>query len=283
MEVKMSIAIVVDSTAVAECLKEQHSNLHTVPLKVIFKDETYADGVDLTQETFFTKLEQVEILPTTSQPSIGEVETIFKALLKNYDSIIYLTLSSQISGTYDSGMMARQIVSEERIHVFDTLNASIIHWIMAKEALAMIEEKKTVQEIISRLEILRKNARILLIVDDLKHLSRTGRINPAAASIGNMLQIKPILHFTEGKIDLFKKVRSAKKANQAILDLIKEADLKEGDYLMIAQAAGQIKAEEMKAAIEDLIPGLKVLIKDLSPVISVHTGPNTIGVGWIKN
>lgn len=279
----MSIAIVVDSTAVAEDLKEKYNNLHTVPLKVIFKDETFADGVDLTQETFFTKLEQVEVLPTTSQPSIGEVETIFTDLLKNYDSIIYLTLSSQISGTYDSGMMARQIVSEERIHVFDTLNASIIHLIMTQEALTMIEQNEDVTSIIKRLETLRKNSRILLIVDDLKHLSRTGRVSATAASIGNMLQIKPILHFTEGKIDLFKKVRSAKKANQAILDLVKEAKIGPNDYLMIAQADGQAKAEVMKAAIEEIVPGLKISIKPLSPVISVHTGPNTIGVGWIKN
>lgn len=279
----MTIAVVVDSTAVAESLKKDYDNLHTVPLKVIFKDETYADGIDLTQETFFSKLKQVEVLPTTSQPSIGEVETIFKSLLKDYDSIIYLTLSSQISGTYNSGMMARQLVSEERIHVFDTLNASIVHLIMAQEALDMIGQQKDIESIMARLHALRDQARILLIVDDLKHLSRTGRVSATAASIGNMLQIKPILHFTEGKIDLFKKVRSAKKAKQAILDLITEAHIKADDYLMIAQADGHEKAEDMKEAIEALVPGIKVAIKDLSPVISVHTGPNTIGVGWIKN
>jgi len=279
----MSIAIVVDSTAVAEDLKQQFDNLYTVPLKVIFKDRTYADGVDLTQEEFFAKLKNTDVLPTTSQPSIGEVETVFKDLLNDYDSIIYLTLSSQISGTYDSGMMARQLVAEDRIHVFDTLNASIIHLIMTEEALRMAKDGQEVETILERLNDLREHTRILLVVDDLKHLSRTGRVSATAASIGNMLQIKPILHFIDGRIDLFKKVRSAKKANQAVLDQVKEYQVNENDYIMIAHADGLEKAKEMQVALEALIPNVRVQIRPLSPVISVHTGPNTIGVGWIKN
>jgi DegV family protein with EDD domain len=283
MEVNMSIAIVVDSTAVAEELKKQYDNLFTVPLKLIFKDETYADGLDLTQEAFFSKLEQAQVLPTTSQPSIGEVESIFTDLLKSYDSIIYLTLSSQISGTFNSGMMARQLVSKEQIHVFDTLNASVIHLMMTEEALKMIREGFDPESIMKRLTELRDHARILLIVDDLKHLSRTGRLSTTSASIGNMLQIKPILHFNEGRIELFKKVRSVKKAHQTILDLVKNAEISSKDRLMIAQAKGRDNAECMKRALQEIYPEMVIEIKDLSPVISVHTGPNTIGVGWIKN
>lgn len=279
----MSIAIVVDSTAVAEELKTQYDNLYTVPLKLIFKDETYADGLDLSQETFFSKLEEAQVLPTTSQPSIGEVENIFTDLLKTYDNIIYLTLSSQISGTFNSGMMARQLVSKDRIHVFDTLNASVIHLMMTEEALKMIQQGSTPEEIMKRLGVLRDHARILLIVDDLKHLSRTGRLSTTSASIGNMLQIKPILHFNEGRIELLKKVRSVKKAHQAILDFVKDADINSKDRMMIAQANGRAYAETMKNCLQDLYPDMNIEIKDLSPVISVHTGPNTIGVGWIKN
>lgn len=279
----MSIAIVVDSTAVAEELKTQYDNLYTLPLKLIFKDETYADGLDLSQETFFSKLEEAQVLPTTSQPSIGEVENIFTDLLKTYDNIIYLTLSSQISGTFNSGMMARQLVSKDQIHVFDTLNASVIHLMMTEEALKMIQQGSTPEEIMKRLGVLRDHARILLIVDDLKHLSRTGRLSTTSASIGNMLQIKPILHFNEGRIELLKKVRSVKKAHQAILEFVKDADINSKDRLMIAQANGRTYAETMKNCLQDLYPDMIIEIKDLSPVISVHTGPNTIGVGWIKN
>ncbi|MBN2796280.1 MAG: DegV family protein [Clostridia bacterium] len=278
----MKLAVLVDSTAVADSLKAKYDNLYSVPLKIIFQEDTYADGIDLTQESFFEKLERTETLPTTSQPSIGEVETLFKDLLNNYDHVIYLTLSSKISGTYDSGLMARQIVSEERITVFDTLNASIIHKIMTEEVLKMHGEGKEITDIVKRLEVLREHATIHLVVDDLKHLSRTGRLSSTSASIGNMLQIKPILHFVDGKIELLKKVRSIKKAHQSLIDTVASRNLQPGDYVSIAHAHGMAYAEPLKNELEKLYPELNITINDLSPVISVHTGPKTIGIGWIK-
>jgi DegV family protein with EDD domain len=210
------------------------------------------------------------------------VETIFTDLLNDYEHVIYLTLSSGISGTYDSGMMAKSIVDDSKITVFDTQHASIIHKIMTEEALKMTKDNQGVDVIINRLEELKKNSSIYLVVDDLKHLSRTGRVSTTAAALGSMLQIKPILHFVDGKIELHKKVRSVKKAHQMVLDSVKDANLKDGDYVSIAQAHGRDYAEKVKEKLEDMYPTLNVSINDLSPVISVHTGPKTIGIGWIK-
>lgn len=276
----MKIAVIADSTAVMGDIKNEH--LYSVPLKIIFEHESFEDGIDLTQETFFELLKTREDLPTTSQPSIGEVEDIFKDLLKNYDHIIYLTLSSGISGTYDSGMMARSIVDDTKITVFDSLGTSIIQKLMTLETLRMIDEGKDVEAIVEQLEAYRQQFEIYLVVDDLKHLSRTGRVSTTSASIGSMLKIKPILHFEEGKIELFKKVRSTKKAHQALLDLVTEADLKAGDKCMIAHADGLDYAEALKAEINKVYPELEIGINPLSPVISVHTGPRTLGVGWIR-
>lgn len=276
----MKIAVIADSTAVMGDVKNEH--LYSVPLKIIFEHESFEDGIDLTQETFFDLLKTREELPTTSQPSIGEVEVIFKDLLKNYDHIIYLTLSSGISGTYDSGMMARGIVDEERITVFDTLGTSIIQKLMTLEALKMIDNNDNISDIIKQLEHYRQEFEIYLVVDDLKHLSRTGRVSATSASIGSMLKIKPILKFENGKIDLFKKVRSTKKAHQSLLDLVKEAGLKSGDMCKIAHADGLDYAKALKVEIEKIYPEIEVGIDALSPVISVHTGPKTLGVGWIK-
>lgn len=279
----MKIGVVVDSTAVVgKSMMEQYSNLHSVPLKIIFGDKTYADGIDLTQDEFFDMLEKTEELPTTSQPSIGEVEDEFTELLKTYDHIIYITLSSGISGTFDSGQMARNIVSEEKITVFDSKFASVIHRMMVTEVMEMIERNNSLEEIVNRLDLFRSNSKILLVVDDLKHLSRTGRLSATSAQIGNMLKIKPILHFHEGKIELLKKIRSAKKAHKAILEMAKEADLRDGDYIQIAQAHGMEYAQNMQRELKKIYPNLNIEISDLSPVISVHTGPKTIGVGWIK-
>jgi len=276
----MKIAVIADSTAVMGDVT--HDHLYSVPLKIIFEHESYEDGIDLTQETFFNLLKTKTELPTTSQPSIGEVEKMFTDLLETYDHIIYLTISSGISGTFDSGMMARNLVDEKRITVFDTLGTSIIQKLMTLDTLKFIDEGKSVDEIINYLEAYRNKAEIYLVVDDLKHLSRTGRVSATSAQIGSMLKIKPILKFENGKIDLFKKVRSAKKAHQALIDLAKEAGLSDKDLLMIAHADGIDYAEAVKSEILKIYPNLNIGIDPLSPVISVHTGPKTIGVGWIR-
>ena len=276
----MKIAVIADSTAVMGDIT--HDHLYSIPLKIIFEHESYEDGIDLTQDTFFNLLKTKTELPTTSQPSIGEVEKMFKDLLKNYDHIIYLTISSGISGTFDSGMMARNLIDESRITVFDTLGTSIIQKLMTIETLKFVDQGKSVEEIISCLESYRKNFEIYLVVDDLKHLSRTGRVSTTSAQIGSMLKIKPILHFIDGKIDLFRKVRSSKKAHQVLIDMAKEANLSEKDYIMIAHADGIEYAEAVKLELLKIYPNLNIGIDPLSPVISVHTGPKTIGVGWIK-
>ncbi|MCH4888559.1 DegV family protein [Acidaminobacter sp. JC074] len=276
----MKIAVIADSTAVMGNVT--HDHLYSVPLKIIFEHESYEDGIDLTQETFFNLLKTKTELPTTSQPSIGEVEKMFTDLLEIYDHIIYLTISSGISGTFDSGMMARNLVDENRITVFDTLGTSIIQKLMTLDTLKFIDEGKSVEEIVSHLEAYRNKAEIYLVVDDLKHLSRTGRVSTTSAQIGSMLKIKPILQFADGKIELFKKVRSAKKAHQALIDLAKEANLSDDDLLMIAHADGIEYAEAVKSEILKIYPNLNIGIDPLSPVISVHTGPKTIGVGWIR-
>lgn len=276
----MKVAVIADSTAVMGDVK--HDHLYSIPLKIIFDHESFEDGIDLTQETFFDLLKKRTDLPTTSQPSIGEVEKVFKDLLENYDHIIYLTLSSKISGTYDSGMMARNLVEPSKITVVDTLGTSIIQKLMTLDVLKYLDEGKSVEEIVEHLELYKKSSEIYLVVDDLKHLSRTGRISTTSAQLGTMLKIKPILRFEDGKIELFKKVRSVKKAHQALIQMAKDAKLSSKDLLMIAHADGLEYAEAVKAELEKVYPDLEIGIDALSPVISVHTGPKTIGIGWIR-
>lgn len=276
----MKIAIVADSTAVMDQVTD--NDLYSIPLKIIFDQDSYEDGIDLSQDDFFKLLESRSDLPTTSQPAIGEVEIIFKDLLKSYDHVIYITLSSQISGTYDSGMMARQLVDESKVTVVDSASTSIIQKLMVIDALKFAKEGKNIDEIVAHLDQIRNNFEIYLVVDDLKHLSRTGRVSQTSAQIGSMLKIKPILKFIDGKIELFKKVRSVKKAHMALVELVKEEELKEGDYLMIAHAHGIEYAEALKVELQNICPNVEVGINALSPVISVHTGPKTIGVGWAK-
>lgn len=279
----MNIAIVVDSTAViGKVLLDHHKNLYSVPLNIIFEQHSYADGIDLTQDEFFRLMKHSDELPTTSQPSIGEVEELFTKLVDEYDHIIYITISSKISGTYESGMMVRQMVSEDKITVFDSLFTSIIQKQMAIEALKMVDNSKSVEEIIERLEYIRSNSEIILVVDELKHLQRTGRIGNAAASIGHMLQIKPVLALKDGKIELIKKVKTIKKAHMVLIDMINERELNEHSHIIIAEADADEYATNLREKLLIHYPNHKIAIDPLSPVISVHSGPRTIGIGWVK-
>lgn len=276
----MKIAVLVDSTAVMGEYKHEH--LYTVPLKIIFEQDIYEDGIDLTQETFFELLRTRTQLPTTSQPAIGEVVTIFNDLLERYDHVIYFTLSSKISGTYESGMMARSLIDESKVTVFDSNATSIVEKLMVLESLNLLDKGSTLNEILSRMENFRQSFKIYMVVDDLKHLWRTGRASVTTASLGSMLKIKPILMFDDGKIEVYKKVRSVKKAHGTLVDLVKEANLKDEDLIYIAHAEGLEYAEAIRDEIQKVYPNIKVGIDALSPVISVHTGPKTVGIGWIR-
>lgn len=278
------VAIVTDSTAVmGDEFVKQNKDLYTVPLQILFgEDEVYRDGIDLTSDAFFDKVANTKVLPTTSQPSVGAVLDLFEELVKEYDEILYITISSNISGTYNTGLLAAKQLEDKKIEVFDSLHTSVIQRIYVEEALKEAAQGTKVDAIIKHLKKLREKSEIYLVVDDLRHLGRTGRVNNMGAIVGALLKIKPILHFEEGYINLRKKVRTLKKAYLEVISIMLEANLDPEDKVLIAHAKGIENAERIKDAIQSILPDKEIEICELSPVISVHTGPNTVGVGWVK-
>ena len=278
------IAIVTDSTAVmGNELLESEKDLYTVPLQILFgEEEVYRDGIDITSEDFFKKIASTPELPTTSQPSVGAVLELFEKLVLEYDEILYITISSNISGTYNTGLLAAHQLKDKKIEVFDSLNTSVVQKMFVVEALKMAKHGEHVDHIVKKLKKLRTNSEIYLVVDDLRHLGRTGRVNNMGAIVGALLKIKPILTFEDGYINLRKKVRTLKKAYLEVVSILNSKSLKEASCIMIAHANGLENAIRIKEAIHISHPDKEIEISELSPVISVHTGPNTVGVAWIK-
>lgn len=278
------IAIVTDSTAVmSNEFVQENKDLYIVPLQILFgEDEVYRDGIDLTSKEFFDKVENTPTLPTTSQPSVGVVLDLFEKLVEEYDEILYITISSNISGTYNTGLLAAKQLSEYKIEVFDSLHTSVIQKVYVEEAVNMAKKGTKVESIIKHLKQLREQSEIYLVVDNLRHLGRTGRVNNMGAIVGALLKIKPILHFEGGYINLRKKVRTLKKSYLEVISILLEADLDNDASIMIAHANGNENAEKVKQAVESVLPNREIEICELSPVISVHTGPNTVGVGWVR-
>lgn len=277
------IAVVVDSTAVIDKeIIENNSNLYSIPLHVMVSGKTFRDGLDITPSEFCRKLEEGFEIPTTSQPSIGEVSALLEELVEKYDHIIYITISSRLSGTFQTGILVRNQISEDKIIVFDSLFTSTIQKQMALETLELIKREMSIETIIENLEYIKANSKILLVVDDLGHLHRTGRISLSAASFGRMLKIKPILSFEQGEIVLTQKVRTLKKVYDNLVEQIASENLSKDSKIIIAHASGYDYALDLKEEVLKIYPEHEVMIEELSPVISVHTGTRSFGISWIN-
>ena len=279
----MKIAIVTDSTAVIKKHDlNKFDNLYTIPLQILMGEDVYKDGIDLSSSEFFELVRRYKTLPTTSQPSIGDVLVLFEELKTKYDQIIYLTISSKISGTYSTGMLAKNQLDDDNVYVFDSLNTSVVLEMLSLKACELVLEGYNAIEIVKYLEKMRDNSAIYLVVDDLKHLGRTGRVNNVSAVVGALLKIKPILRFEDGVINLHKKIRTIAKAHSEVFELLSKEEIGSASCISIAHADGYEYAVKMRERILSIYPDKDIIINELSPVISVHTGPKSLGVGWIK-
>jgi len=276
------IAVVVDSTAVIDKeLFKSNSNLYSLPLQLIMDDNSFKDGIDITPSEFCSKMSKCVHLPTTSQPPIGDILELFEEIVDKYDYIIYITISSKLSGTFQTGMLARSQVSNDKIIVFDSLFTSTIQKQMAVTTLELIKNGSSIEDILKNLEYIKSNSKIYLVVDDLSHLRRTGRISLSASSFGTLLNIKPILSFEEGEIILKNKVRTMNKVYNNLIELIENEKLTPNSKIIIAHANGYDSALKLKEKVLEIYPKHSILIEELSPVISVHTGTGSFGLSWI--
>ena len=279
----MKTAIVTDSTAyIPKELREQ-LNIHMIPLRVVFGDESYREEIDITADEFYEKLKQTNELPTTSQPSTGEFVQLFEELSQEYDAVISIHLSSGISGTYQGAYTAGTMVEGIKVYAYDSEISCTPQGFFAIEAAQMAKEGKKPEEIIARLDDLKKSMRAYFMVDDLTNLQRGGRLSSAQAFIGSLLQVKPLLHFENKVIVPFEKIRTRKKAMKRIVDLIGE-DAKKGEPLRacIIHANREEEAIAWKKELEELYPNVEFMISYFGPVIGTHLGEGAMGLGWMK-
>lgn len=276
------IAIVTDSTAYLSDELKKEWDIHVVPLNVIFGEDTYHEEVDLLTSDFYDKIKIESQLPTTSQPAIGIFVEVYENLAKQgFDSVISIHLSSHISGTYQSAMSAADMVEGIQIHGFDSKISCTPQAYFVLEAAKHARAGKSVEEILAQLEAMRTQVNAYFVVDDLNHLHRGGRLNTAQLFVGSLLKIKPVLHFVDGKIVPFEKVRTTKKALNRIYGLLDEAvKNKENPQITVIHAQCQEQAEEIASHLKETYPKAQVDISYFGPVIGTHLGQGSIGIAW---
>lgn len=277
----MKIALVTDSTSYlpVEILKKY--NVSVIPLNVVFETETYREGIEMTTEEFYEKVRSEEKLPTTSQPSIGELVNLYEDLSKDHDAIISIHISKALSGTYEASKAAGKMVENVEVYSVDAAITTIPQGFLVMEAGEMIQQEIAPEDIVTRLIQLSKNMHAYFMVADLGHLQRGGRLSGAQKVIGSLLNIKPVLYITDGEIRPFEKIRSKNKALKRILDLLeKDAMSKSIQKVAFIHANNESGALELQKKFQDKHPTIETYVSYFGPVIGTHLGEGSLGAAW---
>ncbi|GBF71931.1 hypothetical protein PA598K_00157 [Paenibacillus sp. 598K] len=277
-----TIRIVADSTAdIPQELREE-LGIVMVPLKVHFGQDVYLDAVTITTDEFYAKLEASSQLPTTSQPSPNDFIEVYNGILEETPDaqILSFHLSSEMSGTYQSAVLAESLIEREAdITVIDSKSASFGFGIRVVEAARMARAGKSKEEILERVAWLRDNMRLYFLVDTLEYLQKGGRIGKASALIGSILNIKPILTVDkEGFVASVDKVRGQRKAMQRIVDLLREDFKDEPVGVMMAYSKHQGAATELYELARSHFNVQQVDYTTIGSVIGTHVGPGTAAI-----
>lgn len=274
------IKIVTDSTAYLPEATVREHGIRVVPLYVHFGAEAFREGVELSNEEFYARLKEAPVLPTTSQPSAGEFEVVFRELAEAGHEIIAITISSKLSGTWNSAMAAKEMLPEADISVIDSLSTSVGLQLLVEAAVEATYNGASRQEIVDRTEESKNRMRILFVVDTLEYLAKGGRIGNAKAFMGTLLKVKPILALQAGAIEPLEQVRSKRKAQARMLELIEEylGDNACQARVSIANALVPEEAQMLCLQLVERLGCAQPSMAEIGPVIGTHTGPGVIGV-----
>jgi DegV family protein with EDD domain len=272
------IHLVTDSTAYLPPEIKAQYNIHTISLKICVGGQTFDEDGGITKDEFYRLLAKVETAPTTSQPSAGEFEALYRQLVQNGDEVISVHISEGLSGTVPNARAAAQQIAPDRITVVDSRTTSIGLLILVTAAGEALVAGKTKAQVLAMLERMVGECVAFFTVEDLAYLHKGGRINTASRFLGTLLNIKPILYLHEGKIEALDKTRTTSRARQRVLDEVVRAMGQRPVRASVAHIQAREAAEEMAAQARQRLNCQAVYISEVGPAIGSHTGPGLIGL-----
>ena len=278
----MNVRIIIDSTA--DLTPEIKSKLTVVPLTVHFGEEEYIDGVTITHKEFYNKLVESDVLPSTSQATPAAFEKVFEEVKSAGESAVVITLSSKLSGTYQSAVIAAE--EYENIYVVDSGSVTIGAGILTEQALKLAAEGLDAKSIAQQLEQEKKKIHIVAMVDTLEYLKRGGRVSKTVAFAGNLLNIKPVLSVVDGEIHMLGKARGSKQGNNLLVTEIEKAGGVDFSKPLLLGYTGLSNAlllkyiEDSKHLWEAGADELRYAA--ICSVIGTHAGPGAIAVAFFK-
>jgi len=282
----MRTAIVTDSASYlsAEAIKKY--DIHVVPITVIFGQQTYLENVEMTSKEFYERMRTAPELPTTTQITLGQMQQMYDQLAaEGYDAVISIHLSSGITSFITNLESYLPNITNIKVYPFDSLITAGGEAYMALLAAKLIAAGQTPEQVITQLEVLRDTTEVYFVVDNLSHLVRTGRLSNASGLVGNLLRIKPVLTFEDGKIVAIQKERTMRRAYQAIKAKLAAA-IDAADYplrVTIENGNNPKMQAEWTADLEASFPGIKIVEGEIGPVVGVHVGEGVMGLIWARD
>ena len=278
----MPVRIITDSTV---DIADKYSNLFTVvPLTVTFGEKDYIDGVTINKQEFYQKLVSSPELPKTSQATPAAFADVFRDLQEKGDEAVVITVSSRLSGTYQSACIAAE--DFPNVRVVDSKNVSIASGVLAEYALRCAEDGMGLNELADHLTKKREEVGLVAMVDTLEYLKRGGRISGAAALAGGVLGIKPVVTARAGELAVLGKARGSKKANNLLVEQISKDGVDFSKPLLLGYTG--LSDDMLYQYIQDSQPLWKGHVTDLdcvqlSSVIGTHAGPGAVAVAYFKS
>ena len=281
------VVVVTDSNSGITQAEAKELGVVVMPMPFYINEEMFYEDIDLTQEQFYAKLTEGGDIKT-SMPLVGDVTDKWDELLKEYDEIVYIPMSSGLSSSCETAYMLSQdydgkvqVVNNQRISV--TMRQSVL------DAKAMADSGRTAEEIKDILEDEKFNSSIYIMVDTLAYLKKGGRITPAAAALGTLLKLKPVLQIQGEKLDAFAKARTVKQAKSIMIEAMKSDFEKRFDSpdgakmnLEIAYTFDKEAAEAFKAEVQEAFPNNEIVMNPLSLSVSCHIGPGALAIACSK-
>lgn len=279
----MGIRIITDSTSDIDVVQAKKLGVTIIPLKVIFGDKEYKDGVDISIEGFYDKLVTAEKLPTTSQPSPDDFLSSFLEAKKANDSVVVILISGKLSGTVQSAVIAKELAEYEDIHIVDSQITITGLRFLVEHAVKLRDEGKSATEIALALEDLKDRIVLLAMMDTLEYLYKGGRLSKSSAILGSLLKFKPIITLKDGVIAVVGKERGTNKGIAKILEIIEERGHIDENYpLYFGFTAEDSKTKQLMDSVKERFGFTSGSIHPVGCVVGTHAGPGACVITFIS-
>lgn len=281
------VAVVTDSNSGITQAQAKELGVYVLPMPFFINGETLYEDIDLSQDQFYEKLEEGGDI-STSMPMVGNVTDLWEELLQSYDELVYIPMSSGLSSSCETAFMLAQEY-DGRIQVINNQRISVTQRQSVLDALELAQAGKSAVEIREKLEEVKLESSIYIMVDTLTYLKKGGRVTPAAAALGTLLKLKPVLTIQGEKLDAFAKARTVKQAKNIMTEAIKK-DFAErfqspdgaAMHLAIAYTKDIEPALQLKEELHELFPNNEIVVNPLSLSVSCHIGPGALAIACSK-